>query len=118
MPRPISPPLSAAGHRLDERPRQHEHVDARNWYTRWYVPNNAFRGGGGRRQVGGGVRPGAKYYGRIKPGPAPTQAQLEPEQRGVRRAWWLKAPGGTALSADGWKCPVLRDVTGTGSRMR
>jgi zinc protease len=86
------------------------YVDARNWYARWYVPDNAFV------VVVGDVRAdevfalAQKYYGRIKPRPLPERKpQLEPEQRGVRRVV-VKAPAELPFLLMGWKCPVLRDV--------
>jgi zinc protease len=86
------------------------YVDARNWYARWYVPDNAFV------VVVGDVRAdevfalAQKHYGRIKPRPLPERKpQLEPEQRGVRRVV-VKAPAELPFLLMGWKCPVLRDV--------
>jgi zinc protease len=53
-----------------------------------------------------------KYYGRIKAGTLPARKpQLEPEQRGARRAV-VKAPAELPYLLMGWKCPVLRDVSG------
>ncbi len=86
------------------------HVDARNWYARWYVPGNAFVvvvGDVGADEV---FALAQKYYGRIKAGPLPERKpQLEPEQRGVRRVV-VKAPAELPYLRMGWKCPVLRDV--------
>jgi zinc protease len=86
------------------------YVDARNWYARWYVPDNAIL------VVVGDVRSdevfalARKYYGQIKARPLPERKpQLEPEQRGVRRVV-VKAPAELPYLLMGWKCPVLRDV--------
>jgi zinc protease len=86
------------------------HRDARDWYVRWYAPNNAFV------VVVGDVRAdevfalAQKYYGRIKPRLLPARKpQLEPEQRGVRRLV-VKAPAELPYLLMGWKCPVLRDA--------
>jgi zinc protease len=84
--------------------------DARSWYARWYVPNNAIV------VVVGDVRAdevfalAQKYYGRIKARPLPERKpQLEPEQRGARRVV-VKAPAELPYLLMGWKCPVLRDL--------
>ena len=86
------------------------YLDARDWYARWYLPNNAFV------VVIGDVRADVvfalaqKYYGRIKARPLPgRKPQTEPEQRGVRRLT-VKAPAELPYLLMGWKCPVLRDV--------
>jgi zinc protease len=86
------------------------YLDARSWYARWYVPNNAFV------VVVGDVRAeevfalARKYYGGIKARDLPgRKPQVEPEQRGVRRLV-VKAPAELPYLLMGWKCPVLRDV--------
>ena len=86
------------------------HVDARNWYTRWYVPNNAFVVVVGDVKAEEVFALAQKYYGRIKARRLPERKpQLEPEQRGVRRLV-VKAPAELPYLRMGWKCPVLRDV--------
>ncbi len=86
------------------------HLDARNWYRRWYVPNNAFVVVVGDVQADAVFALAKKYYGRIKARPLPVRKpQNEPEQRGVRRAV-VKAPAELPYLLMGWKCPVLRDV--------
>lgn len=86
------------------------HVDARNWYTRWYVPNNAFVVVVGDVKAEEVFALAQKYYGRLKARPLPERKpQLEPEQRGVRRLV-VKAPAELPYLLMGWKCPVLRDV--------
>ena len=86
------------------------HVDARNWYTRWYVPNNAFVVVVGDVKAEEVFALAQKHYGRIKARPLPERKpQLEPEQRGVRRLV-VKAPAELPYLLMGWKCPVLRDV--------
>jgi len=86
------------------------YLDARNWYTRWYVPNNAFVVVVGDVQADAVFALAKKYYGRIKAGPLPARKpQTEPEQRGVRRVV-VKAPAELPYLLMGWKCPVLRDV--------
>ncbi|TAK66020.1 MAG: insulinase family protein [Betaproteobacteria bacterium] len=86
------------------------HHDARNWYARWYVPNNAFVVVVGDVKAEEVFALAQKYYGRIKARPLPERKpQLEPEQRGARRVV-VKAPAELPYLLMGWKCPVLRDV--------
>ena len=86
------------------------HADARNWYARWYVPNNAVVVVVGDVKADEVFALAQKYYGRIKARPLPERKpQLEPEQRGVRRAV-VKAPAELPYLLMGWKCPVLRNV--------
>lgn len=84
--------------------------DARNWYARWYVPNNAFVVVVGDVKADEVFALAQRYYGRIKAGPLPgRKPQLEPQQRGARRLV-VKAPAELPYLLMGWKCPVLRDV--------
>ena len=84
--------------------------DARDWYARWYVPNNAFVVVVGDVKADEVFALAKKYYGRIKPRPLPERKpQLDPQQRGVRRLV-VKAPAELPYLLMGWKCPVLRDV--------
>ncbi len=86
------------------------YVDARNWYQRWYAPNNALVMVVGDVKAEEVLALAKKYYGRIKARPLPERKpQLEPEQRGVRRLV-VKAPAELPYLLMGWKCPVLRDV--------
>ena len=86
------------------------YLDARNWYARWYVPNNALVVVVGDVKAEEVFALAQKYYGRIKAGPLPARKpQTEPEQRGVRRLV-VKAPAELPYLLMGWKCPVLRDV--------
>lgn len=86
------------------------YLDARNWYARWYVPNNAFVVIVGDVKADEVFSLAQKYYGAIKAGPLPARKpQLEPEQRGVRRLV-VKAPAELPYLLMGWKCPVLRDA--------
>ncbi|MGP1683372.1 MAG: M16 family metallopeptidase [Giesbergeria sp.] len=86
------------------------YLDARDWYTRWYVPNNAFVVVVGDVKADEVFALAQKYYGRIKVRRLPERKpQLEPEQRGVRRLV-VKAPAELPYLLMGWKCPVLRDV--------
>jgi zinc protease len=84
--------------------------DARDWYARWYAPNNAFVVVVGDVDAKEVFALAQKNYGGIKARPLPRRKpQLEPEQRGVRRLV-VKAPADQAYLLMGWKCPVLRDV--------
>ena len=86
------------------------YVDARNWYARWYVPDNAFVVVVGDVKADEVFALAQKYYGRIKARPShERKPQLEPEQRGARRVV-VKAPAELPYLLMGWKCPVLRDV--------
>ena len=86
------------------------YVDARNWYARWYAPNNAIVVVVGDVTAQEVFALAQKYYGRIKARPLPERKpQTEPEQRGVRRLV-VKAPAELPYLLMGWKCPVLRDV--------
>jgi len=86
------------------------HLDARNWYARWYVPNNAFVVVVGDVKADEVFALAQRYYGRIKARPLPERKpQLEPQQRGARRMV-VKAPAELPYLLMGWKCPVLRDA--------
>jgi zinc protease len=86
------------------------YLDARDWYRRWYAPNNAFVVVVGDVKAEEVFALAQKYYGGIKAGPLPVRKpQLEPEQRGVRRLV-VKAPAELPYLLMGWKCPVLRDL--------
>jgi zinc protease len=84
--------------------------DARDWYTRWYAPNNA------TLVVVGDVTPeqvfaeAEKYFGPIASRVLPMRKpQLEPPQRGIRRVM-VKAPAELPYLLMGWHAPGLRDV--------
>ena len=84
--------------------------DARNWYARWYVPNNAVVVVIGDVRANEVFALAQRYYGPIKARPLPERKpQVEPEQRGARRLV-VKAPAELPYLLMGWKCPVLRDV--------
>ncbi|MHB1621379.1 MAG: M16 family metallopeptidase [Sulfuricella sp.] len=83
--------------------------DARNWYRRWYAPNNA------TLVVVGDVKPEAtlklaqRYFGSIKPAALPQRKpQVEPVQRGIKRVS-VKAPAKLPYLAMGYHVPPLRD---------
>ncbi len=84
--------------------------DARDWYERWYVPNNAFVvvvGDVDHRAV---FKLAEKHYGPLKARALPERKpQLEPAQDGPRRLS-VKAPAELPIVAMAYKVPVLRDV--------
>ena len=84
--------------------------DARTWYTRWYVPNNALVvivGDVDHQEV---FKLAEKYYGALAPRAWPARKpQLEPQQTGIRRLT-VKAPAELPVVLMAYKVPVLRDV--------
>ena len=82
-------------------------VDARNWYSSWYAPNNAtvvISGDVDPEQVRQMVE---KYYGPVSFRELPVRKpQLEPVQLGIKRAE-VKAPADSAQIVMAWKVPHL-----------
>jgi zinc protease len=86
--------------------------DAKEWYDRWYAPNNAVL------VVVGDVDPkevfvlAQKYYGQIKSRPLlpldKRKPQTEPLQVGIKRIT-VKAPARLPYLAMGYHAPVLRN---------
>lgn len=83
--------------------------DARDWYTTWYAPNNAYvvvAGDVDYREV---FRLAQKYYGHYPSHALPQRKpQHEPEQLGIRRLT-VKAPAKLPYLAMLWKVPKLND---------
>jgi zinc protease len=84
--------------------------DARDWYTKWYEPNNA------TLVVVGDVTPAEvfaeaeKYFGPITARALPVRKpQLDPPPRGIKRVT-VKAPAELPYLLMGWRAPGLRDV--------
>ncbi len=84
--------------------------DARDWYDRWYAPNNAII------VVAGDVNPAEvfalanKYFGTLKPRTLPERkAQDEPPQRGIRRIE-VKAPAEQPSLLMAYRVPILHDI--------
>jgi zinc protease len=84
--------------------------DARDWYERWYVPNNAYVvivGDVDHREV---FSLAEKHYGPLAARPLPVRKpQEEPVQAGIRRLVF-KAPADLPAVLMAYKAPVLRDV--------
>ncbi len=83
--------------------------DARDWYRRWYAPNNA------TLIVAGDVDPtqvfawARQYFGPLAPHPLPPRKpQQEPMQDGQRQIE-VKAPAKLPVVALAWKAPTLHD---------
>jgi zinc protease len=86
--------------------------DAKEWYDRWYEPNNAVL------VVVGDVNPkhvfalARKYYGHIEPGTVlpldKRKPQTEPMQLGIKRLT-VKAPAQLPYLAMGYHAPALRN---------
>ncbi|MBK9444635.1 MAG: insulinase family protein [Betaproteobacteria bacterium] len=84
--------------------------DARDWYARWYVPNNAYViviGDVDHKDV---FRAAEKHYGTLKARPLPARKpQEEPTQTGTRRVT-VKAPAELPVLIMGYRAPIIRDV--------
>jgi zinc protease len=84
--------------------------DARQWYRRWYAPNNATMIVAGDVDAKKVRQLAEKYFGHIPEKVIPiTRPQEEPQQRGVRRVI-VKAPAENPIVALAYKVPALRDV--------
>ena len=84
--------------------------DARDWYNRWYAPNNATLIVTGDVKFDDVVRLAKKYYGPHKAKKLPLRkAQDEPPQLGVRRVV-VKAPAELPYVMLGFRAPRLADV--------
>ncbi|MEY3202678.1 MAG: hypothetical protein RIR70_2228, partial [Pseudomonadota bacterium] len=84
--------------------------DARDWYQRWYTPNNAtvvVVGDVDHRAV---FKLAEKAYGKIQKRALPTRKpRAEPEQLGIKRLT-VKAPAELPVVSMAWRVPMLRDV--------
>lgn len=87
-------------------------ADAKAWYDRWYVPNNAIlvvSGDVDHQQV---FKLARQYYGPIKSRALPgRKPQQEPQQKGVRRVT-VKGPAELPVLLMGWKAPKVEKVDG------
>jgi zinc protease len=85
-------------------------ADARDWYRRWYAPNNAYVIVVGDVNKDAVFRLAEKHYGRIPARALPSRKpQLEPAQVGIKRID-VKAPAKLPYLSMAWKVPVLRDL--------
>ena len=84
--------------------------DARDWYERWYVPNNAYVVIVGDVDHEEAFTLAEKHYGTLARRALPVRKpQIEPAQAGIRRVL-LKAPAELPVLAMAYKVPVIRDV--------
>lgn len=84
--------------------------DARDWYERWYVPNNAFVVVVGDVEHEDVFKLAEQAYGALAARPLPQRKpQMEPAQTGIRRLT-VKAPADLPVVLMAYKVPVIRDV--------
>jgi zinc protease len=84
--------------------------DARNWYRRWYAPNNATLVVVGDVKARDVFALAKKYFGPIPARPLPVRKpQQEPVQEGIKRIT-VKAPAKLPYLLMAWHAPVLRDI--------
>ena len=84
--------------------------DARDWYDRWYVPNNAFVVVVGDVDHQAVFRLAEEHYGSLESRPLlARKPQSEPPQNGIRRLT-VKAPAELPVVLMAYKVPVIRDV--------
>ncbi len=84
--------------------------DVRDWYARWYAPNNAFLVVVGDVSAESAFQLAQTHYGAIPPRPLPTRKpRTEPPQEGGRRLI-VKAPAELPYVLVAYKAPVLRDA--------
>ena len=84
--------------------------DARDWYRRWYLPNNATLVVVGDVSVNTVKVLATRYFGAIPARPLPVRKpQIEPEQVGIKRIN-VKAPAKLPYLIMAYHVPVLRDA--------
>ncbi|BBP02881.1 zinc protease [Sulfuriferula plumbiphila] len=84
--------------------------DARDWYQRWYAPNNATLVVVGDVQADAVKQLAERYFGPIPARLlAPRKPQPEPAQTGIKRVT-VKAPAKLPYLIMAYHAPVLRDV--------
>lgn len=85
-------------------------ADARDWYRRWYAPNNAYLIVVGDVRKDDVFRLAERHYGRIPARALPgRKPQNEPAQVGIKRIS-VKAPARLPHLSLAWKVPALRDL--------
>jgi zinc protease len=83
-------------------------ADARDWYARWYAPNNATLVVAGDVDAARVVADAQRFFGPLAARPLPVRKpQAEPQQRGVKRIT-VKVPAKLPYLALAWHAPVLR----------
>ena len=86
--------------------------DARDWYARWYAPNNATLVVAGDVKADAVVALARRYFGALPVRPLPLRKpQAEPGQVGTKRLV-VKAPAKLPYLLMAWHAPVLRDWQG------
>ncbi len=84
--------------------------DVRNWYRRWYAPNNATLVVVGDVDHEKVFALAKKYYGRIRPSRLPVRKpQVEPPQIGIKRIE-VKAPSNLPYMLMAYHVPEVRDA--------
>ncbi|MCC6657777.1 MAG: insulinase family protein [Rhodocyclaceae bacterium] len=87
-------------------------ADARDWYRRWYAPNNAYVIVVGDVDKDEVFRLAERHYGKIPRKALPERKpQTEPAQVGAKRLT-VKAPAKLPYLSLAWKVPALRDLRG------
>ena len=83
--------------------------DARDWYARWYAPNNATLVVAGDVNADAVLALAKKYFGPLAPHPLPVRKpQNEPAQIGIKRLN-IKAPAKLPYLVMAYHAPVLHD---------
>ncbi len=84
-------------------------ADARNWYQRWYTPNNATLVVAGDVKASNVFAMAQHYYGGIPARVLPKRKNFtEPPQLGIKR-FTVKAPAELPLLVMAYQAPTLRD---------
>ena len=84
-------------------------ADARNWYQRWYIPNNATLVVAGDVKASEVFALAQRYYGKIPSRALPLRKNfVEPAQLGSKR-FIVKAPAELPLLVMAYQAPTLRD---------
>lgn len=87
--------------------------DVRDWYARWYGPNNAVLVVVGDVEHEAVFKLAADTYGKLPARALPTRKQQsEPPQAGIRRVT-VKAPAELPYLMLAWRAPVLTDLDAT-----
>ncbi|MFP5408486.1 MAG: M16 family metallopeptidase [Gammaproteobacteria bacterium] len=83
--------------------------DARDWYTRWYAPNNATLVVAGDVKADDVIALAKQHFGTLPARALPERKpQAEPEQIGAKRIV-VKAPAQLPYLLMAWHAPALRD---------